>query len=420
MKNNIFAALSEKPFLFLWIGEIFTQIPTHLFNFFLILLVYNITHSNTAVSGAVLSFTIPAIIFGSVAGIYVDRWGKKKVLIVTNIARAILMIVMIFFINNLFMIYFLSVIVTILVQFFIPAETPMIPLVVHKKNLLSANALFGMAIFGSILAAYVLSGPVLIFLGSVKAFVLLAILLLIGAGFISFIEINKNIHSRTMKQTAHIFKDVKYTLLLMSRTKEISRSLFLLALSQIMILIIATIAPGYASQILNIPIEEFPFLFATPAALGMVVGMILIIQHFHSHVKEKLITSGIFLSGFAMLLLPYGSKVTSKGFVKTLNQSLPHILDINILHIMVILAFILGFANSFVFVPANTILQEKTTDAVRGKIYGFLNSIIGALSLVPIIIVGGLSDLIGVGLVITGIGISIIFSGVIWIFIIKK
>ena len=105
MKNNTFSALSEKPFLYLWIGEIFTQIPTHLFNFFLIILVFNITHSNTAVSGVVLSFTIPAIFFGSIAGVYVDRWGKKKVLIMSNIIRAVLMIILIFFIKNLFVIY---------------------------------------------------------------------------------------------------------------------------------------------------------------------------------------------------------------------------------------------------------------------------------------------------------------------------
>lgn len=418
--KNTFAALSEKPFLYLWIGEIFTQIPTHLFNFFLILLVFNITHSNTAVSGAVLSFTVPAIIFGSVAGVYVDRWGKKKVLIITNILRALLMIALIFFINNLFMIYLLSVLVTILVQFFIPAETPMIPLVVHEKYLLSANALFGMAIFGSILASYVISGPLLILLGSIRLLVFLAIMLLIGAVFISFIDMKKNTKFKKDDEATNIFKDVKHTLALMSRTKEISRSLFLLALSQIMILIIATIAPGYANQILKIPIEEFPFLFAAPAALGMVLGMVLLIHRFHSHVKEKLITSGIFLSGFAMLLLPYGSKVTSRGFVKTLNESLPHVLDINILHIMIFLAFILGLANSFVFVPANTILQEKTTDEVRGKIYGFLNSIIGAFSLIPIILVGGLSDLIGVGAVITGIGISILMSGIFWIYVNKQ
>jgi MFS family permease len=87
------------------------------------------------------------------------------------------------------------------------------------------------------------------------------------------------------------------------------------------------------------------------------------------------------------------------------------------LHIMVVLAFILGVANSFIFVPANTLLQEKTSDEIRGKIYGFLNSFVGILSLLPILIVGGLSDLIGVGVVIAIIGACLLVLGVVRVFI---
>ena len=418
MKNNTFAALSERPFLFLWIGEIFTQIPTHLFNFFLILLVYKITHSNTAVSGVVLSFTVPAIFFGSIAGVYVDKWDKKKVLVLTNILRAVLMIFLIFFINNLFMIYIVSLLVTVLVQFFIPAETPMVPLLVTPKNLLSANALFSMAIFASILVAYVMSGPVLIFLNPVGTLIFLSVMLLVGALFINNIPTVSKV-SDSISQKTNFLKDIKNTLTLMSKTKEISRSLFLLASSQVLILIIAAIAPGYAQQILKINIEDFPLLFASPAALGMVVGAVLLINRFHSHGKGKLITAGIFLSGFGVLILPYGSRVASRGFVHVINNYLPHILKINIIHIMVFLAFILGIANSFIFVSANTILQENTTEEIRGKVYGFLNSIIGVLSLLPLIVAGSLSDLIGVGAVITGIGISLLVLGIVWAFIIN-
>lgn len=416
MKNKTFGALLEKPFLYLWIGEIFTQIPTHLFNFFLILIVFKITRSNTAVSGVVLSFTLPAIFFGSIAGIYVDRWDKKKVLIISNVVRAILMIILIFNIHNLIAIYIISLIVALLVQFFIPAETPMIPLVVAPRNLLSANALFGMAIFASILVAYVLSGPVLIFLKPTNTLLLIAAMLLIGAGFISLVKTKDKIISESLEEKANIGKDIRSTIALMKKTRAISRSLFLLALSQILILIIATVAPGYAQDILRIPIEDFPLLFAAPASLGMVIGAFILVKIFHSHPKDKIIALGICMSGFAMLLLPYGSKVASRGFVQTLNSFVPSILQINILDIMVLLAFILGFSNALVFVTANTLLQEKTTDDVRGKIYGFLNSIVGILSLIPIIVAGGLSDLIGVAAVITGLGICLIILGSVWLY----
>ena len=118
-----------------------------------------------------------------------------------------------------------------------------------------------------------------------------------------------------------------------------------------------------------------------------------------------------------MFLLPFGSRVASRGFIHVINTFLPHFLKIDILHIMVVLAFLLGFANALVFVPANTLIQEKTSEELRGKIYGFLNTMVGLLSLLPIILVGGLSDLIGVGNVIIGIGVALFALGFLRLFV---
>lgn len=417
MKTNILRALSEKSFSYLWIGEVFTQISINLFNFFAIIIIFELTKSNTAVSGVVLSFTIPAIIFGSIAGAYVDHWNKKQVLIITNLIRAILFFLLAFYYHNIFTFYAISFVIALLTQFFIPAETPMVPLVVSKKHLLSANALFSMGIYGSILVAYVLSGPLIIWLKPTGTLFFLAAMLVIGAIFIAFINHKeKSKEAEDVNERINIIEDLRRTLALISKTKEVSHSLFLLAMSQILILILATIAPGYAHQILGISVEAFPLLFVAPAALGMVIGSTMLVNLFHSHPKQKVITSGVFLSGLTMMFLPYGSKVASRGFVHTINDYVPHIVEINILHIMVVLAFILGVANSFIFVPANTLLQEKTTDEVRGKIYGFLNTFVGALSLLPILIVGVLSDLINVGTAITVIGLCLMVFGIMRVF----
>lgn len=414
MKNHIFSALSEKSFVYAWIGEIFTLIATNIFNFFLLLLVFELTHSNAANSGVVLSITIPSIIFGVIAGAFVDRWNKKKVLLTVNLTRALLLVFIAFFVNNLFFLYAISFIFSFITQFFIPAELPILPSIVDKKHLYSANALFGMSMYASILVAYVLVGPLIILLEPFGTLILLAIMLVIASVFIFFINLwnSKKLKNGKELEEANIFKDMKHTLSLISHTRGVSQSIFFLALSQTLVLILATIAPGYASSVLGIPIVRFPLLFIAPAALGVAVGAGILTSYFHNRSRRSLITAGIFLSGFSMLFLPYGSKVASKSFVQTLNLYLPRFLEIDILHIVIVLAFILGFSNSLVFVPANTILQEKTTDEFRGKVYGFLNAFIGVLSLLPIIIVGSLADLVGVGFVITGIGVFLLFVGI--------
>ncbi len=414
MKNHIFSALSEKSFLYAWIGEILALIATNIFNFFLVLVVFELTHSNAANSGVVLTIIIPSIIFGVLAGAYVDRWNKKKVLIIVNITRSLLLVLLAFNVNNLYFLYAISFIFSFITQFFIPAELPILPSIVDRKNLYSANALFGISIYGSILIAYVLAGPLIILLKPFGALLLLSVILFIASIFIFFIQLvylKKPQNGEEVDQE-NIFKDMKYALSLISHTKDVSQSIFFLALSQTLVLVLATIAPGYASSVLGIPIVQFPVLFVAPAALGVVVGAGILISFFQNRPKYKLITTGILLSGICMLFLPYGSKVASKGFVQIINLYLPKFLHIDILHIVIVLAFILGFANSLVFVPANTMLQEKTSEEFRGKVYGFLNAFIGILSLLPVVIVGSLADVIGVGAVITGIGVFLLVVGI--------
>jgi MFS family permease len=95
-ENLILKTLKIRPFLYLIISEFFSQFSMNLFNFVLLIIVFAISKSNTAVSGVVIAFTFPAIFFGVLAGVLVDRWNKKTVLFLSNIIRALLVLVLIF------------------------------------------------------------------------------------------------------------------------------------------------------------------------------------------------------------------------------------------------------------------------------------------------------------------------------------
>lgn len=418
-ENLLLKTLRIRPFLYLMLSEFFSQFAMNLFNFALLIVVFSITNSNTAVSGVVMAFTIPSILFGILAGVLVDRWDKKKVLYLTNIIRAILILPLVFSYNNLALVYIFTFIFSIVTQFFIPAETPVIPLLVKKKLLLTANALFGMGIYASMFAAYALSGPLILFFGKSNIFVFLTFILLLAGLFAYLIKINYR-KDESDKDTKILgFKEeLSFVISLIVKTKNLFHSLFSLTLTQIIVLVFAAIGPGYAKRVLDIEIERFPILFVTPAIIGVTLGAILIGNFFHNKSRSLLTKFGLFLMGFAIILLPYGSKLESREIVQTINLYLPHILSINTIHIMVFLAFILGFAISFIFIPANTVLQEETSDEARGKIYGVLNTLVGIMSIIPVVLVGGLADVFGVKSVITWVGISVLiiafFRSFIW------
>jgi len=291
MKENlILKALSIRPFSYLMISEFFSQFSMNLFNFALLILVFSISNSNSAVSGVVIAFTLPSVIFGILAGVLVDRWNKKNVLFLTNIIRALIVLPLAFFHQNIALIYLVTFGVSLITQFFIPAETPMIPLLVRKNLLLSANALFGMGIYVSLFLAYALSGPILLILGEKNIFTFLTILFIIAGFFAYLIKIKKGkktigeIDSVTQKIPT-FRQELKIVSDLISKSKALYHALFSLALAQILIYIFAVIGPGYAEHVLKIRVENFPLLFVTPAIIGVALGALTIGSFLHKKSK---------------------------------------------------------------------------------------------------------------------------------------
>lgn len=403
--HKFLQVLRIRSFLFLWLSELFSQIATNMMNFVLILVSYGLTNSNTAVSGIVISFTIPAILFGIVAGVYVDRWNKKYVLSITNILRFSLVLVLAFFHTNLVILYTVSFLSAVITQFFIPAETPMIPLLVPKAQLLAANALFSLAWFGSVFIAYALSGPFLLIFGTQVALLIFSIIFLFASLFAVLIQIptgERELLTTPLTKQISLSAEIKHAISVIFKIRDVSHAFSLLVLVQVLTLIIAVVGPGYARHILHIRINEFPVVFVTPAVIGMAIGAYIVTNYFHRFSRHKSATLGLFIGAAVILVMPYVSLRRMFG--------MPHI--ITPVYLITSIAFLLGIANSFMFVPSNTLVQENTTDEIRGKIYGTLNSIASLVSLIPIILVGSFADIYGVGSVLTAIGIIIGIIGI--------
>lgn len=79
-------------FLYLWTSQIFSQIADKVFLVLIVALVSNRFQTSDQpisgwVSSVMVAFTIPAILFGTIAGVYIDRWRKQWVMLIANLAR---------------------------------------------------------------------------------------------------------------------------------------------------------------------------------------------------------------------------------------------------------------------------------------------------------------------------------------------
>ena len=118
--GNAGAVFRNPAFVRLWLSQVLTQIGGNMVLFGLTVIVAE-GGSNTAVSLLILSFLVPAVLFSALAGVYVDRWDKRVVLILTNVLRGAAIIGLYLVGANFALILILNIFVSSVTVFFAPA-----------------------------------------------------------------------------------------------------------------------------------------------------------------------------------------------------------------------------------------------------------------------------------------------------------
>jgi len=76
--NAIWKTLANANFRKLWFGQLVSQIGDGLATMAMIILTNQLTNSTIAVAGVTISMSLPTLVFGLIAGVYVDRLDRKR------------------------------------------------------------------------------------------------------------------------------------------------------------------------------------------------------------------------------------------------------------------------------------------------------------------------------------------------------
>jgi MFS family permease len=139
--------MKNRNFRNLWIGQIISQVGDY-FAFLAITVVVSGFANDAAtvtanVSGVMIALTLPRLLFGVLAGVFVDRWDRRRTMIVSDVLRMALTLGMIpaFMSKNLLLVYAMAFAMSTVGAFFNPAKGALIPSLVPTEHLMSANAL---------------------------------------------------------------------------------------------------------------------------------------------------------------------------------------------------------------------------------------------------------------------------------------
>src|SRR3989344_4716507 len=185
MSKPSFAQVVKNPgFKFLWANQILVQLAYNSVNFGLIIWVFLLTGTNLSVAVLMLTIISPTILFGLLAGVLVDISDRRKIILLTDFILALVFLAFAVSKDTYGIILALSFILNTTYQLFVPAEGSSIPLLVAKRQLLLANSLFQLTLFGSILIGYSLAGPIINFFSINSLFIAAGVLAMLG-GIIS-------------------------------------------------------------------------------------------------------------------------------------------------------------------------------------------------------------------------------------------
>jgi MFS family permease len=425
--DTISRVLRNRAFLRLWLSQAISQVASNMVNFALLLRVRNIIEihdlktANTAISLVILAFSLPAVLFGPIAGVIADRMNKKVVMALTHVLRAIA--VSLFLIirptwhvqSILIAIYLVTFLFGIAGQFFAPAEGSTLPVLVPRGQLISANALFNLTNTAAQLIGFATVGPILVkIIGIDELFGVTMGLFVICAGLIvSLPRISPHREPKPstpgLSPMKALWRDIKEGLVFILRDPILMKAIAFLTLAATTFLMIAALGPDFVTGVIGLPKEDIG-LIVGPAGVGVFAGVLVVGRVAKRFERERLIDVALTSAGVNLLIL-----ALAKG---TLNlfwtgDGVP-------LRVLVVIsgffAMLLGFSNAFILVPAQTMLQERSTEENRARVYATFFTISNTVSFVPIFFAAASADIFGVTHVLVVVALLIGLIGSISLF----
>ena len=144
------AVFRRPDFVLMWMAQLVSTAGSSLTDLAAGIYVYQQTGSAFLVGVTLMATAVPSLIVGLIAGVYVDRYDRRKVMIASNLGQAVVVAFIPFFLDIDIAFLFVLILVNAGVkQFFDPAYEALIPEIASDEELTAANAFLSIASFGS-------------------------------------------------------------------------------------------------------------------------------------------------------------------------------------------------------------------------------------------------------------------------------
>lgn len=375
--------LKNKNFFFLWLGKGVSQFADSLNQMASLALITLIAPGSISeIVKFLVVVNLPGLLISPLAGVFVDRWNRKKIMLVSNIIQGLLILLILLLshsLPNLLPFYVIIFLIYVSIAFLQPALISSVPVLVSREELLVANSLATGITMMSLVSGAVLGNMLVAKVGISRGFYLdgllyfiSAIILFLMAGAIFQKDSQQNITTKApVSGIGQIFRELSEgmkTILVLKFVHYAVKSIILLMSGGGIFYVLLVI-------FIKINLITLGLIYAS-IGLGLVAGTLIIGQIGQNIPKEKIILKGLISACLIILFF---------AMLIPLKESLPAGLFFSIL---IFISLCLGTAVGPVLVSINTFIHEQVPQQLQGRVFSIQRSLTLLTFIISTLIIG--------------------------------
>ena len=341
----------------LWAGQFISMFGDRIHQFALAAVVLTTTGSEVLAAFAFVAAALPNLFLSPIAGTFVDRWDRKEVLVVSDILRAaVVLLIPIAAVVNVILIYPLIFIVTSISIFFRPARVAIMPQLVERDELVTANSAMWVGETIADVIAYPLAGLFVASLMSALplAFWLDAVTYLASAVLLATIVVRPRTadEEAEAKEPRGFFKELRLGWKFLRNESVLLANTIQATIAQFTVGILTVLTVIYCYEVYSDSSIGYAavwgFMEAGTGAGALIGGFVI------GLIGTRIAKGKMIIAGYAVLGL--------LTFLLAITDNVP---------IAVGLAFGSGVANMVFLIPSQALFQERTPQALLGRVVSF-------------------------------------------------
>ena len=369
--------LSIPNFRKLWLGQAISQVGDGLTNFAVLIVVNQLTGSTFALAAITISIALPQLLFGLVAGVFVDRWDRKRIMIVSDVLRGLLVLGLIVVRDpsQVWLFYILSFLQASVSTFFDPAKGAVMARILEREALLAGNALSQTT---RVVAGVVGTGLAGVLVGlsgtGWPAFTLDSLTFFVSTIFIAAMTLPRYTpQAVTPTNLGSVAAELMEGLRFIAGRRVLFAALLTFAVTMLGLGAVNVLFVPFLTRHLSARTEVLG-LFEAAQVIGMVLGSALVATLAARLKAQWIISAGV--GGVGVLVMLIGM---ATAWWKVL-----------------VALFFVGLLITPVQATASTLMQQNVPDEKRGRAGSSLNTATTLASVISMALAGVLGDTIGI------------------------